>query len=453
MSDIGKLTYHDFEVELAGLQQNGTYTVRVLGTTPDSHQMSAGETEQATFKPAEFDTPVRRLNQRGLDKTGLLKLGEQLGDLLLPGHVRAMFDRSLEFVRGKQEGLRLRVRVEPLALAALPWEYALVRRNAHETVPQDFLCLQPDISIVRHIVLGDPVPVAVAKEKYRAVIALASPDGQAELELGTDENTIKSAVQKFDADGSRIDLQVLFPATRDALHDALAGADIFHFSGHGVFDAQSDFAPDGTLRGKGAILLEKSDHSADRYDTELLANALQRADVRLAVLGACNTATRDAGGAWSGVAPGLVRLNVPAVVAMQFKLADTRALHFIAPLYLLTLQGYTVDQAVAEARIALFNQTGQANGDWAKDRDWGTPVLYLRTPDGVLFPEPKQQTETVGPDGTPIITARQKIDTVSGTVIGIEAGHVRRGVLTSDQVIKVVKKGATVIGQKHGTIG
>jgi hypothetical protein len=349
--------------------------------------------------------------------------------------------------------LRLRLRCEPLALAALPWEYALIRRNANELTAQDFLCLQPGISIVRHMVLGEPLLAAAAKAKYRAVIALASPDGQPALELGTDETAIRAAVQKFDIDGSRMYLQVLFPATRDALLNALPGADIFHFSGHGVFDAQSDFAPDGSLRGKGAILLEKSDGTADRYDTELLANALQQADVRLVVLGACNTATRDAGGAWSGVAPGLVRLNVPAVVAMQFKLADVRAKDLIAPLYLLTLQGYAVDQAMTEARRALFNQTGQAHGDWAKDRDWGIPVLYLRAPDGVLFPEPKQQTETVGPDGAPIITARMKIGTVSGTVVGIQAGEVRRGQVTTNQEITEVKDGGTVIGQKYDRIG
>src|SRR3712207_7289402 len=59
-----------------------------------------------------------------------------------------------------------------------------------------------------------------------------------------------------------------------------AGADIFHFSGHGVFDLQSDLAPDGSLHGKGAILLEKPDGTKDRFDTELLANALQRAEDR-----------------------------------------------------------------------------------------------------------------------------------------------------------------------------
>jgi tetratricopeptide (TPR) repeat protein len=62
---------------------------------------------------------------------------------------------------------------------------------------------------------------------------------------------------------------------------------------------------------------------------------------------------------------------------MQFEIADDVAGTFAHEFYGAVADGYPIDAALTEARKAIF-----AGG---KDVEWGTPVLYLRAPDGRIF--------------------------------------------------------------------
>jgi hypothetical protein len=62
---------------------------------------------------------------------------------------------------------------------------------------------------------------------------------------------------------------------------------------------------------------------------------------------------------------------------MQFKITDEAALTFGHALYEAIANGYPLDAATTEARIAVL-----ADGNLT---EWGTPVLYLRAPDGRIF--------------------------------------------------------------------
>jgi hypothetical protein len=65
------------------------------------------------------------------------------------------------------------------------------------------------------------------------------------------------------------------------------------------------------------------------------------------------------------------------VIAMQFEIADEVAGTFAHEFYGALSDGYPIDAALTEARKAIF-----ATG---RDVEWGTPVLYLRAPDGRIF--------------------------------------------------------------------
>jgi WD40 repeat protein len=73
-----------------------------------------------------------------------------------------------------------------------------------------------------------------------------------------------------------------------------------------------------------------------------------------------------------------VRRGIPAVLAMQYEITDRAAIEFARAFYEALADGLPVDAAVAEARIAV--SLGVTN-----TVEWGTPVLYMRSPDGVLF--------------------------------------------------------------------
>src|SRR3954447_20815221 len=62
---------------------------------------------------------------------------------------------------------------------------------------------------------------------------------------------------------------------------------------------------------------------------------------------------------------------------MQFEVSDEAAVVIAHEFYGAIADGYPVDAALAEARKTLF-----ATGSGI---EWGTPVLYLRAPDGKIF--------------------------------------------------------------------
>jgi len=99
--------------------------------------------------------------------------------------------------------------------------------------------------------------------------------------------------------------------------------------------------------------------------------------LRLVVLNSCEGARNSLTDPFAGVAAGLIRQGVPAVVAMQFEITDEAAITFAGEFYAALAGGFPVDAAVAEARKAIYIQPN--------DIEWGTPVLYMRSSDGVLF--------------------------------------------------------------------
>jgi hypothetical protein len=72
-----------------------------------------------------------------------------------------------------------------------------------------------------------------------------------------------------------------------------------------------------------------------------------------------------------------VQQGIPAVIAMQFEIADDVASRFAHEFYGALADGYPIDASLTEARKSIF-----AAG---REVEWGTPVLYLRAPDGRIF--------------------------------------------------------------------
>lgn len=112
--------------------------------------------------------------------------------------------------------------------------------------------------------------------------------------------------------------------------------------------------------------------------------------LRLVFLNACNTGTtnvRSGAHPFAGIATALIRERVPAVVAMQFPISDQAAIAFAQTFYERIAQGFPVDAAVAEGRKVLYS---------SKHSEWATPVLYMRSRDGMLFePVPPEASSSV----------------------------------------------------------
>jgi hypothetical protein len=70
---------------------------------------------------------------------------------------------------------------------------------------------------------------------------------------------------------------------------------------------------------------------------------------------------------------------------MQYAVRDASAVAFSRAFYETLASGETIDAAVTDGRLAIFNRSDLDSVPY--ERDWGVPVLYLRTTGGTLFPK------------------------------------------------------------------
>ena len=96
------------------------------------------------------------------------------------------------------------------------------------------------------------------------------------------------------------------------------------------------------------------------------------------MLNACEGARGDKRDLFSSTAATLARRGLPAVLAMQYDITDRAAVEYTRTFYEALADQLPVDAALAEARAAIHLSINNS-------LEWGTPVLYLRAPDGVLF--------------------------------------------------------------------
>ena len=388
-------SYRDFVIytdyiEGAPFDEKGrpsAYSVRVF----DSPEGEGERGERVVVQEGvrdwdQIDAWRSQLAARQLTPEELKKFARCLGDLMMPPYARRLYLSSLARLHDEKDGLRIRLRLLQ-QLAVLPWEYALIQLTGEEPTPVDFLALNPRISIVRHQQIAIPAVPFRSGEKHRLIVAMASPKPDPpypKLDLKKEQQEIKAALELVPG------IEALYrpdydrePGSRGVTEDALKQVlgqpvDVFHFSGHGEF--RTDFgARLHTVERQGTIVLAKEDGSANPLSADELCVLLAQSSVRLAILDACETAESDIFQTWGSVAAGLLKGGIPAVVAMQFSIYDDLARRFAQAFYQNIVAGRTVDEAVAQARHEMWRY-GET------DRDWGTPVLYMRNSGGCILP-------------------------------------------------------------------
>jgi hypothetical protein len=339
------------------------------------------------FAPGVFNDPVPceldaravgdlREKASGLDaewKDARL-LGEALAAALFPPNVWNALNNKITQAAAAQEGVRVRLMLSGSELNNWPWEFLVFNRGGGEPKVSDFLALMPNISLVRHAATPLPAWRVEAKVPARLFVAVASPTKWPKLKVAEERKVVEKALEGC----AQLAVASVEHTRRSKLPNKANPAHLFHFAGHGKFESEQSSVP-GAYEGKASIILEDEYGDEDSLDAELLAVQLRDAGVRVAVLGACLTAQRDDVGAWSSVAEALLKAELGAVVGMQFPVLDKSALCFAERFYVALAVGVSLDEAVAAGRVAVAS-SGDARG-------WATAVLYLRSPDGVVFPE------------------------------------------------------------------
>jgi WD40 repeat protein len=233
-----------------------------------------------------------------------------------------------------------------------------------------FLAQSRHSPLVRYLDLPDPPQPLTVKGPLRLLVMISSPSDYPELDVEQEWNLLTGALAEPQAEG-RVVIERL-AANMSSLRQRLRREQfhVFHFVGHGRY--RHDW-------GSGVLVMEDRNGRSHEVPGDELGGLLNEYDeTRLAVLNACEGArSDDASDPFAGMAQGLIRQGLPAVVAMQFEITDDAAIIFAQELYGAIADGYPLEAALAEARGAIRDE--------GNTTEWGTPVLYSRAPDGHLF--------------------------------------------------------------------
>lgn len=276
-------------------------------------------------------------------------------------HWRVAADRA----ERQGRGLRLRLSIDAPEINAWPWELL------HDPQRDRTFATSIASPLVRYLDQTDQFGgLSDLKADLPLKILLVLPNAPG-LNLVKERAVIEQALVPLD---HALKLDVLDGiVTRTRFANALVGGDyvIIHGSGHGSF-----------LDGQGYIALNLPDGAPDWVDGQVMGRFVVNCkSLKLGVLNVCSSGKVSDGRGFQGLAPQLVRAGVPAVVAMQYPLADDAAMAFADEFYRRLCAGEhagRVDVAVTYARNMLAIL-------YPGDLCFAAPVVYTHAPDGVIF--------------------------------------------------------------------
>jgi hypothetical protein len=362
--------YVNFDLELGPRGEGYVARVRASPVGEASGTFSLPFTpeglENVVLRLGRSRTTVRRIASRQDEMVE--GFGSSLYDAVFGGEVGTSLRRSIDEAARQGKGLRIRLHLEDAPeLGEVPWELLFVPGLARHLV------LSSSTPLVRYLGLpGTPRALRV-EGPIRVLLVVAAPSDVVRLDAAHEVALIEEATADLRQAGV-IALDSMAGATLRELQRRLRRAEyhVLHFIGHGGYDERI---------GEGVLAFEDDDGRSQLVPTSHLGTILaDHHTLRLAVLNACEGARSSATDPFAGIAPGLIRRGIPAVIAMQFEVTDTAAAIFGHEFYLALADGCPVDQAAAEARKAMYASDC--------DVEWATPVLYLRASDGRIFDTP-----------------------------------------------------------------
>jgi CHAT domain len=284
--------------------------------------------------------------------------------LLGTGEVAGQYRAAAAIAAERGQRLRVVLRIDTPALAALPWEAMF------DEATGTYVCRHDQL--VRHVrVASVPMPLHV-QPPLRILGVASSPRGLPALDIEKEQDHLARALAWPNGRGA-IEVHWAPKATWADLHDLLLDGPwhAVHFIGHGDFDTDLD---------EGYLALVGDNGRAHHVAAHRLVDLLHQASPmpRLVVLNSCAGAAASVSDLFSGIASALVRGGVSAVAAMQYEISDPAAVAFARGFYTAIAHGRGIDDAVSSGRVAIL-------GISDRTLEWITPVLYLRGHSTHLF--------------------------------------------------------------------
>ena len=373
--------------------------IRIQKSDPDTRTYAV---EAQLGNGGLFDGGIFCLDQ---DRLGAVESDPQeygtiLFDALFSGPIFRAYDRATVYADLQTEKcLRIRLWIDNNAseLHELAWE-RLHHRVQDAMLP---IAASRDMPFSRYIGLTTSEPAPVTARPVRLLFAISNPANLSDHHLASldVEKEVANLIEALGDLPETEKLQVTLLPGRTGLSSTLhakleregyqiykgttsmdtiiralsrdGGYHILHYLGHGQFSRRQQQA---------YLFLENEDGNVEFIKDEKIAALLNSAgsQLRLVFLAACESAKREQGESnpFVGLAPKLIQVGIPAVVAMQDDVSFTTARKLTYDFYSYLLECGIVDRAMNQARLLLFKSGG---------KDWATPVLFMRLKNGRLF--------------------------------------------------------------------
>lgn len=351
------MRFYDFDVWIDP-QSGDHYATR-------AHSESMGESQgKLIVSELEQNRVVLKGDADGdLPKSDIQRVGSSLFSNVFSGGVGNLFQRSVgQVFLDNNAGVRIRLRIDPPEVAALPWEML------YDADRDCFLSTSSETLLTRYIEVSKPIRDLETALPIRILLVIPGGSG---LDV---EHEKQQIVESLDGLGNAVEIYTLEgKVTSGSINRELVLMQfhIFHFIGHGGFKNDT-----GCL-----VLNSEETDKPDLVSAKEFAYFFQDyPSMKLVVLNSCSGAETSIN-SLAGTAQELVRMGVPAVVAMRQSVSDDAAKLFAENFYLKLCRGFErgrVDIAVAHARRRLIAELGDTD-------EFSNPVLFMRSPKGVIF--------------------------------------------------------------------
>ncbi len=355
--------YEDFSISVTEFHGD-SYPVSIM------HSPAGEELEKISFAKFFARKPVIDAEGKLVNLTAGLndtrQLGKQLYEAIFQKSIETRLMQSLGLVDKDHKNLRIRLRLDSPEISRLPWEYMY-----SDGLPVGFVALNRNVSLARYIPFTAPREPAVYRPPLKILVAIASPMNLMPLDVEAEKKSIETCLRNL-IRLRQVKLSFCEHATLEKLSNEISSGNhhVLHYIGHSTFDE---------IKNEGALLLENDAGEAQEVEAMTIGGVLGESSIRLAILNSCEGAASSNANTFLGVAQALVKVGVPAVVAMQHTIRDDTAILFSKTFYSAFLVHFSVDAAVTETRRAIMKRVG------LNRQDWGTPVLFMRADGAKIF--------------------------------------------------------------------
>lgn len=304
-----------------------------------------------------------RLAERKVDLAWLVDFGCQLYNLVFVGEIELLFEQSAaQFLSKADQGIRIRLRIEPPELSVLPWEFLYWPRK------ERFLGTSVQFPVIRYLEIFEPIEELEVALPLKMLVAI--PDSP-ELDAAHEKVNLIETLASL---GDHVKLTFLEGMVTPArISDTLLEEryHVFHFIGHGEYENDQAFLQFNSEEGG----VEYIDHH------QFVNLFINHPSLKLIFLNSCKGAETSVTAPMAGMAYRLVKAGIPAVVAMQYAIYDDAAIRFSREFY------YSIFKSHARGRVefAVSHARNRLLGEFPGERDIGGPVLFMRASEGLLF--------------------------------------------------------------------